>query len=234
MFSADDEDEKAADGSSVGGVGDVFDDEGSSCRCSPDVRSRQGDDSPDEGLPDGSTFADFCRGEVDKRDPMSDGRLAAETHSRANSNPFGARKLTRDPGPRGARGQNAMNSQESLFAQYASLDLFPNALRVCSAFHAGPGQQTFGASHRQKADALLVDPSPDGYVTLRYLNLHGLYYHAAEDGVLLHMPGCPRDAEAKTSWKYRGQAEDDLKSRLADCMTAAAAVVGLKLIFSYK
>ena len=45
-----------------------------------------------------------------------------------------------------------MDSGESLCCQYLALEAFPQCEYVCSAFHAGFGQVSFGSNWRQKAD----------------------------------------------------------------------------------
>ena len=223
MFSADDSEYP----------GGLADDEGDDCRCSPDVAVKSEGinyDSPDEGLPDGSTYADYCRGIDDKRDVTA----KSKSQERGAQNPYGRRLLTKDLGKKGASGQNAFASQESLTAQYVALELFPECTVVCSNFHAGPGQQTFGSSHRQRADVFLCVPSDDGYVTARYFNYHGAYWHSVTEDHVNHMPGCPQDQDSNMVWDYRGKTEDEMKARLADCLTSGAAEAGIKLRFTYR
>jgi hypothetical protein len=81
---------------------------------------------------------------------------------------------------------NAMDSGESLCCQWLALEAFPDAQYVCSAWHAGQGQVTFGSNYRRKADCLLAVDLGDGRRTLAFFNYHGLAFHG--DG--RHLPSC--------------------------------------------
>ena len=89
-----------------------------------------------------------------------------------------------------------MSVEESAFAQYMALAVFPEATFVYSAFHSSCGQLTFGSSHRMKADLTLVCGGSGGVakVTVVVCNFHGRYYHNGA----CHYEDCPLFSEAST------------------------------------
>jgi hypothetical protein len=199
------------------------------CECEPEPEPRQlgpDYDSGDEGLPDGETFARYCRATGEE----------VGYHARAmsdESNPHRSRTLRRTVGA-GRRGDDLMSCQESLVTQFLCHDLFPRSTRCCSDFTAGPGQQAFGLGYRQRADCLLSDPAEGGGMTLRYFNFHGAHFHAAgDDGAPEHRPGCRLAADGGQA-DYRGADDDELKRGLAAALTAAAAEIGVPLSWRYE
>lgn len=72
-------------------------------------------------------------------------------------------------------GSDIMGREESVFVQYHSLELFPDAFRVYSEYTAGPGQLVCGRSDRHCVDLCLV-PRPGD---VRMINYHSDYYHYA-------------------------------------------------------
>lgn len=81
--------------------------------------------------------------------------------------------------------RNLLAGQESLFIQYACLELYPDAKIVASGYHAGPGEQVCGKNRRQKLDLTVVYPGGK----IIYLNYHGLYFHSRNKS---HKHDCPR------------------------------------------
>ena len=128
-------------------------------------------------------------------------------------------RLSRNFGPDKETRPNMADSVESLFAQYFALCVYPTARYVCSSWHAGMGQVSFGSNRRRRADLLVSvpeDPTPAAAAAaaaraaegssisssssggcnktrtvLRFLNMDGLRYH--DDGE--HQPDCPKATE---------------------------------------
>ena len=75
----------------------------------------------------------------------------------------GDRVLVRNRGEDRESGrQDALESPESHFCQYLGLEVFPEAAYLCTGFHAGQGQVSFGSDYRRRADCLVaVDLSDD-------------------------------------------------------------------------
>ena len=168
---------------------------------------------------------------------------AAGGGKRARPRDYGSRcrrpeaVLRREPQP-GGRPCDPLDSEESLFAQYMTLEVFPKAVFAFSGFHASSGQQTFGPAPQHKADLALVlrEPNPS-YSTeerelvgaadyeakpertrLAYFNYHGRYRHFAGK----HDPCCPRVSEDCAADCHSGEAleADRVKVGLAEALSA--------------
>jgi hypothetical protein len=101
---------------------------------------------------------------------------------------------------------NVADSGESLFVQYLALACFPEADYVCSDFHAGQGQVTFGLDRRERADCLVSVPAAGAAAReLRFFNYHGLAYHG--DG--LHLSDCPRRDGGQVDEEEEDDDDDD-------------------------
>ena len=69
--------------------------------------------------------------------------------------------------------QYLMNSSESQVVQYLSLVRYPDALRIYSQYHAGPGQICYSKSFKKRVDVTLVlQPS-----VLKIIQYHDTYSH---------------------------------------------------------
>ena len=130
---------------------------------------------------------------------------------------------------------NMMDNQESIFVQYMNLQVFSDALYVCSAWTSGLGQVTFGSDSRRKADCLFAaeeERIERGRVVetrrvLRYFNFHGLAFH----GTGFHLEDCPktqtldgRMAPPKSGLWMHGEVkirddQDELKQLYAEALT---------------
>jgi hypothetical protein len=93
---------------------------------------------------------------------------------------------------------NVTERQEAEVVQYLSLGAHTYFTGVVeepdsaiSAVHAGPGQQVFGWSDKQRCDLLLVffAPPSGGPAKLSYHNYHGDFWHKCG-----HLPLCPKAA----------------------------------------
>lgn len=96
---------------------------------------------------------------------------------------YGDVKLRRTVGmDREVKG-NLMDTGESIFAQYFSLEVFDQADYVFSNWHCGPGALTFGSNHRRKADcsfSLEEEVAGGGGKkrrVIKVLNYHGAHWH---------------------------------------------------------
>ena len=78
---------------------------------------------------------------------------------------------------------NVLDRQASVFLQYLMLEKFPNAKLVASGIHAGPGEVTFGADRRQRADATVITD----WGRILVVNFHGGFWHYHG-----HFANCPR------------------------------------------
>jgi hypothetical protein len=117
-----------------------------------------------------------------------------------------------------------MDSMESIFCQYLSIVIFPDALYIFDGFHAGPGQICFGSDYRRKADACVVTERGK----LQYFNFHDNASHPFKIDdkftYLSHSPQCPKriipvDLEERDDNKINDKDEDDIKIAYADCLT---------------
>ena len=131
--------------------------------------------------------------------------------------------LKREQGNR----DNFFDGEEATFCALLANEWFPEAYRVMSNFHSGPGRLTFGSSHRQKADCTVV-VRDGGKMRLAAFNYHGHKFHN-QNG--FHRPGCPAGTNSGAAYPRKGQ--DDFKKRLAFAMSKAAAAAGMNCYFTY-
>ena len=113
------------------------------------------------------------------------------------------------------RSKNVTETEEAVVVQYIALgghEKFTKLKnqqpeRVISSIHAGPGQQVFGYSDKQRCDLLMLFDKKPGERThreLHYHNYHGFFWHYQG-----HFEGCPSTLDRYTKLKI-----DDATLRL--------------------
>ncbi|CAM6055381.1 unnamed protein product [Sphagnum tenellum] len=120
---------------------------------------------------------------------------------------------------------NQMDSGESLFVQYMALETFADANYVCSAFHSGCGQLSYGSNYRRKADLMISRVKTDRDSGLSVFHLSFWNYHEqAFHGDGGHLKSCRRyDPTSPPPRLFGGgrprDDEDVLKEAYARSMT---------------
>ena len=122
--------------------------------------------------------------------------------------------------------------EESIFAQFMVEVCYPEAVAVCSDFHAGEGQLPLGRT-KWKADLTLLLPggerkspvvghdrqrlirAPSGKKTLLFVNYHGFYhFKKCNDG---HKEGCKKYRGKKLEFNQKTKLQDrDMKAYAAE------------------
>ena len=127
------------------------------------------------------------------------------------------------------------HSEESLWSQYLALEVYPEATRIFTHFHAGPGQLVAGDAPGRRADATVV---LEGGKRIVFCQYHGEgHYDGHADGCPLQrrLPGCTgghggdgprrwgqRDEEGEFRATAKTEEGDALLRAYAEAMTAAA------------
>jgi len=124
------------------------------------------------------------------------------------------------------RSKNVTETEEAVVIQYLALgghEKFTglkneSPARVVSSIHAGPGQQVFGYSDKQRCDLLMLfDKTPQrSHRELHYHNYHGFFWHYQG-----HFEGCPSLLDRYTSLKIDDQTRllDSFRSEYAEAMS---------------
>lgn len=124
------------------------------------------------------------------------------------------------------RCKNVTETEEAVVIQYVALgghEIFTglkneSPSRVVSSIHAGPGQQVFGYSDKQRCDLLMLfDKTPErSHRQLHYHNYHGYFWHY--EG---HFEGCPsmQDRYAKLKIDEKTRLFDSFRHDYAEAMS---------------
>ena len=175
-----------------------------------------------DGLPFGSCVL------FDQEDPLAE--------APADGSGFGQNRLSLCYGKDKERRPNLGDTGESLCVQFLALAVFPRAEYVCSDYHAGQTQVTFGSDYRRRADCLIsveedevemvlrqeeeveVSPGhfrllPGGLVPVRAGKrrfLHFLNYHGMLfHGSGTHLPSCSKYVAVETGVGNNVDDDDD-------------------------
>lgn len=124
------------------------------------------------------------------------------------------------------RSKNVTETEEAVVIQYLALgghEKFTGLKnespeRVISSIHAGPGQQVFGYSDKQRCDLLMLfDKTPErGHRELHYHNYHGFFWHYQG-----HFDGCVSTLDRYTKLKIDDQTRllDSFREEYAEAMS---------------
>jgi hypothetical protein len=124
------------------------------------------------------------------------------------------------------RSKNVTETEEAVVIQYLALgghEKFTNLKnqspeRIISSIHAGPGQQVFGYSDKQRCDLLMLfDKTPErSHRELHYHNYHGFFWHYQG-----HFEGCPstQDRYAQLKIEDKTALLDSFRADYAEAMS---------------
>jgi hypothetical protein len=117
-----------------------------------------------------------------------------------------------------------LDSQEGLWVQWLTLKKYPNARRIFSSWHAGPGQISFGPQRRQKVDGFLCT-APGKFLVCQY---HSDKYHYQG-----HWHGCEQKDEAVPFELFHPSLQMEYVTRnYISCLNEQSDVTGIT--FSYE
>lgn len=136
----------------------------------------------------------------------------------------------------GNESRNELDSLESQFVQFWSLEVRPTADYVFSGYHAGGGQQVLGDNFRQRCDILTTRRDEANKVAIvEFVNFHSIHFHRS-DG---HLRSCERfdsefDQQPIPADLVRTREFDAMKRAYAAALTSASVAHGHPMRVEYR